>query len=360
MRSPEPKQRRARLVESLAEAGLDALFVSSPPNIRYLSGFTGSSALLLAVPGRSVLFTDPRYAIQSAEECDCRVRVVKRTLITALAAAARRLGLRRIGFEQQHLTCDLWQSLRNNLAAGVDLVPASGLVEELRAVKSPAEVALIRQSARTCRAAFQRAVRRIRPGLTEAALAAEIDHQMRRLGAEGPAFETIVAAGPNAVLPHARPGSRPLRNNELLLIDMGARQDGYASDMTRVLSLGEAPAEARQLHAAVLEAQLAALQTVRDGVAASAVDRRAREVLRGHGLDKAFTHSTGHGLGLEIHEAPRIGQRAGERLRDGMVITVEPGVYIKGFGGVRIEDTVLVTQEGCEILTPAPKDLLMV
>lgn len=360
MRNPEPKQRRARLFECLTEAGLDALFVSSPPNIRYLSGFTGSAALLLAVPGKPTLFTDPRYAIQSAEECDCRVRIVKRGLIMALAAAARRLGLRRIGFEHQHLTCDLWQSLRNNLASGVDLVPVSGIAEELRAVKSPAEVTLIRQSARTCCAALNRAIRRIRPGMTEAALAAEIDHQMRRLGAEGPAFETIVAGGPNAALPHARPGSRTLRNNELLLIDMGARQDGYASDMTRVLSLGEAPAKARQLHGAVLEAQLAALDAVRDGVAASTVDRRAREVLRGHGLDKAFTHSTGHGLGLEIHEAPRIGQRAGERLRSGMVITVEPGVYMEGFGGVRIEDTVLVTKEGYEILTPAPKELLMV
>ena len=226
-------------------------------------------------------------------------------------------------------------------------------------VKSPAEVELIRRSVATNSEAFSRTIGSIRPGVTESSVAAELDYRMRQLGAEGSAFETIVAAGSHSALPHARPGSRKIGNDELLLIDMGSCQNGYMSDMTRVLYLGRPGRRIRSLYRAVLEAQSAALDAVRAGVKTSEVDRAARQALKSAGLDKQFVHSTGHGLGLEIHEPPRVGRRDKTKLCAGMVITIEPGAYIRDFGGVRIEDTVLVTEKGCEILTPTSKELML-
>jgi Xaa-Pro aminopeptidase len=196
--------------------------------------------------------------------------------------------------------------------------------------------------------------------MRESEVAAELDYQMRRLGAEGPAFETIVASGERTAWPHADASSKAVEPGEPVLIDMGARQDGYHSDLTRMLALGRPGRRIAAMHRAVLEAQLAALESVREGVAAAAVDRTARQVLRRHGLERRFVHSTGHGLGLEIHEPPRLGAREPRRLRAGMVITIEPGVYIPGLGGVRIEDTVVVTAGGAEILTNSPKELLVI
>jgi len=193
--------------------------------------------------------------------------------------------------------------------------------------------------------------------MREADLAAELEYRMRRLGAEKAAFDTIIAGGARSALPHAQPTAARLERGQLVVVDMGAQQDGYASDMTRMLFLGRPGARVKQIYGAVLEAQLAAVDAVRAGVATASVDRAARRVLKAHGLDRAFVHSTGHGLGLEIHEPPRIGRRDKMRLQAGMAITIEPGVYLEDFGGVRIEDTVVVREHGCEILTPTPKTL---
>lgn len=225
-------------------------------------------------------------------------------------------------------------------------------------VKSEDEIARIRKSVRTNSAAYERALKKARPGMRESELAAELDFQMRRLGAEAAAFETIVASGERTALPHARPTAARLENDQLLLIDMGASQDGYASDMTRVSHFGRPKQRIREMYRAVLEAQLAAIDRVRAGRPASDVDSAARKVLKSHQLDREFIHSTGHGLGLEIHEPPRLGKKETTRLEAGMVITIEPGVYVEGRGGIRIEDTVLVTESGCEILTPTPKELV--
>jgi Xaa-Pro aminopeptidase len=198
----------------------------------------------------------------------------------------------------------------------------------------------------------------VKPGIQEQEIAAELDFQMRKLGAEKPAFDTIVAAGAHSALPHAHPSTHRLLENELLLTDMGSSLNGYSSDMTRVAHLGKPNRRVRELYGAVLEAQMAAVDSVRASVAAGKVDSVARSVLKKHGLDREFVHSTGHGLGLEIHEPPRIGRKEKTRLHAGMVITIEPGAYIDGFCGVRIEDTVLVTATGCEVLTPTPKELV--
>jgi Xaa-Pro aminopeptidase len=230
----------------------------------------------------------------------------------------------------------------------------------MRMVKSDAEIDLIRKSVLLNAKAFERTMKRIKSTMTESDLAAEIDHQMRKLGAEGPAFESIVAAGPRSALPHARPSAERLGTNRILLLDTGAVRSGYCSDMTRVVHLGSPVRRSKELYKAVLEAQLAAIDAVRAGVKAGAVDRAARRVLRAHGLDRAFIHSTGHGLGLEIHEGPRIGKRDETRLRPGMAVTIEPGVYLDGFGGIRIEDTVVVTNSGCDVLTPVSKEFVTV
>jgi Xaa-Pro aminopeptidase len=358
MRTAVTAERRARLTGQFSELHLDALVVSALPNIRYLTGFTGSHALLLLTPSAATLFTDPRYEIQANRECDCPVRVVKGPLTRAASALLARKGARDIGFESSRLIYDAWAALGRDLGRQRRLRPVSGLVEKLRMVKSPEEIDRIEHSVAVNSKAFEKALGRFKPEMREMELAAELDYQMRRLGAEGPAFETIVASGVRTALPHARPTSEPIRSNTLLLIDMGAQCGGYASDMTRVVAIGNPGKTFRSMYAAVLEAQQAATASVRPGVNAGRVDATARRVLRRHGLDRLFSHSTGHGLGLEIHESPRLGKKEKTALETGMAITIEPGVYLEGSGGIRIEDTVVVTDEGVRVLTPTPKELV--
>jgi Xaa-Pro aminopeptidase len=352
-------ERLARVASQLADRKLDALLVAFSPNLRYLTGFTGSNANLLVTPRRSILFTDPRYRIQAAHESSCTVRVAMGPLALDVAAAIRRLRLERIGYEPARMTCDLFASLRARLPLKASFEPVTGWIEQLRAIKSPAEIELIRKSVEINSRAFEEAVRRARPGMTERDLAAELEYRMRRLGAEKPAFETIVAAAARSALPHAQPTSAPLKRG-LVVVDMGAERAGYASDMTRMLFVGRPTPRVKRAYRAVLEAQLAAIDAVRPGVSAARVDGTARAVLKGYGLDRAFVHSTGHGLGLEIHEPPRIGKLEKTPLQAGMAITIEPGVYLEGFGGIRIEDTVVVTERGCEVLTPTSKELRLI
>lgn len=355
-----PFDERRRLVAGgLAARKLDALLVSFSPNLRYLSGFTGSSGVLLVLPGRSILFTDPRYTIQAAQESSCQLRIAKGPLVVDVATAIKRHGLKRIGYEPARMTCDFYESLKSRLPMRASLEAAPGWIEELRAVKSPAEIALIRRSVETNSRAFEQAAARVKPGMKEQDLAAELEYRMRRLGAEKPSFETIVAGGVRSALPHAQPTAAPLQSG-LVVVDMGAVQDGYCSDMTRMLFLGTPGAKVKRAYRAVLEAQLAAIDAVRPGIRTGRVDAAARNVLKGYGLDRAFVHSTGHGLGLEIHEPPRIGKRDKTSLQSGMAITIEPGVYLEGLGGIRIEDTVVVTDRGCEILTPTAKELRVI
>lgn len=350
--------RRARLLKPLERLGAEAFAISHLPNVRYLCGYTGSNGVLL-VSGRSAtLFTDPRYALQAADECDCRVKVATGSLWPEVAKAARRMKAGRLALESEKLAHSQWLALALEFGKAVKLVPAVGLVEQLRAVKSAAEIAAIRASGRLCSTAYEHAVENLQPGATERDLAAELDFRMRTLGADGPSFETIVACGKRSALPHASPTAAKLRPGQLLLVDMGASLAGYASDMTRVVHLGRASGRMKSLYAAVLEAQLAAIGQVKAGVGCHEVDAAARKALRKRGLDKYFTHSTGHGLGLEIHELPRVGAKNHSALEAGMVITIEPGVYLKDFGGVRIEDTVLVTESGVEVLTPTTKEFL--
>jgi Xaa-Pro aminopeptidase len=356
MENNEFEQRRRIVAGALIERKLDALLVSLSPNLRYLSGFTGSNGALLILPDDAILFTDPRYTIQASKESSCRVRIAKGPVLMDVAAAINRMRLKRIGYEPARMTCEFFEALKARLPLKASLEGVNSWIEELRMVKSPEELDRIRRSVQTNSRAFEQTIARVKPGIREQDLAAELEYRMRRAGAEKPSFETIVAAGARSALPHAQPGAARLEQG-LVVVDMGTMQEGYASDMTRMLHVGVPATKVKRMYRAVLEAQLAAIDAVRAGVRTTAVDAAARKVLKGHGLDQAFTHSTGHGLGLEIHEPPRLGRKDKLRLKTGMAVTIEPGVYVEGFGGIRIEDTIVVTEQGCEVLTPTSKEL---
>ncbi|MDQ2711083.1 MAG: Xaa-Pro peptidase family protein [Acidobacteriota bacterium] len=361
MNPEEPTEqaiRRERLQEKLQELRIPAFLTTALPNVRYLSGFTGSNGALLISDGRALLFTDPRYATQAPQQSDCEVKIVKGPLTAGIAKWVKRLRLLSLAFEENRIGLGEYRRLKTALE-GVRLKPVSDLVEALRMVKSPEEIGTIQASVRLNSVALEEALKRFEPAMTETDLAAEIDYRMRLLGADGTAFDTIVASGARSAQPHAHPTHLPIQPNQLLLVDMGANVAGYASDMTRTHASGKLNAKIRQMYQAVLESQLAAIDAIKPGISCARIDGAARGVLSGYGLESLFVHSTGHGLGLEIHERPRIGRKEGTKLEAGMVITIEPGVYQEGLGGIRIEDTVVVTARGCEVLTPTRKELVV-
>jgi Xaa-Pro aminopeptidase len=356
--SPSPYQlRMAKLRACLDTERVEALLVTSLPNVHYLTGFSGSAGVLLATMRESSLITDPRYDLQAHDQVsDSRVIIVNGDALKAAAKQANRSRFVRLGFESGAVTFETHKRLKE-LFPSKRLVPTSGWVETLRIEKDEGEIEQIRQAVALSSRAFSETVPLLKPGILEMEVAAEIEYRMRRYGAEQPSFETIVAFGPRTALPHARAGARALQPGECILMDLGAILKGYVSDMTRTVFLGKPSAKAARMYQAVLEAQKEAEETVRAGVECAAVDRAARRVLERYGYERFFTHSTGHGVGREIHELPRIGKKQRTLLPERAVITVEPGVYLAGFGGVRIEDVVVVRKDGPEVLTQTPKEL---
>ena len=353
-------RRRARLAEAVAVQGLAGALVTTLVNVRYLTGFTGSNGALLVTPETAVLATDGRYEAQSAAEAPDVERVIERSVAVALLRLADRRGLRRVGFEEYDVTVGVHNVLVT-VAPALELVPMGQPVERLRAVKDAAEVELIAEACAIADAALAELLDGLRPGRTEREVAAELEGRMRALGADGPSFETIMASGPNSAVPHHRPTDRELRAGDLLKFDFGAVRAGYHSDMTRTVALGPAADWQRELHALVAAAAQAGREAVAAGVAAAEVDRAAREVIGRAGQAERFMHGLGHGVGLDVQEAPALGQSSADRLAGGMVLTVEPGVYLPGRGGVRIEDILVVGEPGAEqrILTGSPRELLV-
>ncbi|HEX5367718.1 MAG TPA: Xaa-Pro peptidase family protein [Acidimicrobiales bacterium] len=354
--------RAHRLAEQLGAAGCDALLVTSLANVRYLTGFTGSAALLLVGAGGDLAFvTDGRYRDQAAAElagagisAEVRVGRTAEDQRRALSAAVAPGG--RLGLEAEDVSWAAQRRYARDWFPHAELVPTAGLVEALRAVKDEGEVARIAAACAVADAALAVVRPRLGEAATEADLALELEWQMRHLGADGPSFETIVASGPNGAMPHHRAGGRRVSEGDLVVIDFGALVDGYHSDMTRTVLVGEGTDVQHRMLAAVAEAQAAGVAAVRAEVPVGEVDAACRAVLRGAGWEEAFLHGTGHGVGLDIHEAPRVAAGAAGSLAAGQVVTVEPGVYLPEHGGVRIEDTVVVTAEGSRTLTRAPKD----
>jgi Xaa-Pro aminopeptidase len=353
------RSRVDRLRFSFSALGAEAFLVSHLPNIRYLCGFTGSAALLLIEQSRATLFTDSRYTFQARDEVsNARIKISKIGLIRAAGEALGKRGRLRVAYGPSQLTVAQLSGIRRAAGERVRWVDGGNAVEKLRAVKDPGELAIMREAAALISEVVEGALPAIRPGVTELAVAAELEYAMKQKGASGASFETIVASGPHSAWAHARPSANPLRKSQLVVLDQGAILRGYCSDMTRTVFLGRAPANVRRLYDAVLAAQEAAKAAIRPGVSGESVDAAARRVLKRERLVQYFTHSTGHGLGLEVHEMPRLGKGESTILEEGMVVTVEPGVYVEGLGGIRIEDDVVVTAKGCEDLTTAPRDLI--
>ncbi|MGH9433588.1 MAG: M24 family metallopeptidase [Terriglobia bacterium] len=355
---PYPFRARQRALRELLEAQrIPVLVVTKPVNIYYLTGFRGSAGAAVLGRDHNLLLVDPRYTLQAQNQArGVEVAETKDSMLKAVAKRASGDRLRRAGFEDTHLTFSDFEFLRHEARDGLRWVPAGGLVENLRAVKDEAEIEQIRQSCRLTSEVFEAILKLVKPGVRESDLAAEIEHRMKKQGAEGSAFETIVASGPRAALPHGRASEKRLQSGELVIFDLGAILGGYASDMTRTVYLGTPPRRVKALYRAVLQSQQQAAAVVGDGISARAVDAKARQVLQPYGLAKHFTHSTGHGVGLEIHEQPRIARTEKSRLRRSQVVTVEPGIYLEGFGGIRIEDTIAIGNDGPEALTVASKD----
>ncbi len=343
----------------LVDAAIDALLITNITNIRYLSGFLGSAGSLWVTPGRAVLVTDGRYRHQASDQitksgADIDLEITGGGHLAVMKKLASGFG--RVGLEAESTS---WADLER-LAGAIEgeLKPTSGMVEALREIKDDGEVARIAAAAAIADQALAAVEANFVAGAVESELAALLDHAMRTGGASDRAFETIVAAGPNSALPHARPGNRILVDGDLVVRDFGAVVDGYRSDMTRSMRVGgTGSGPSADLLAVVLEAQAAGLAVVADGVPLAEVDRACRAVLVDAGLEEAFSHGTGHGVGLDIHENPAVASTASGSLRVGQVITVEPGAYVVGLGGVRWEDTVLVTGNGHRPLTGSPKDL---
>jgi Xaa-Pro aminopeptidase len=350
--------KRVRL--ALQAAGANTLLETHPANIYYLSGFTGDSGVLLVESSSVSLFTDGRFTIQAKEEArGIRTHIHRGgPLVNSIGVYTRRKSRMRAAISPSRLSLADWTVLKKSAGKGVRWVAVDGLVDKLRAVKDILEIDRIRDAARVGSEVMEETIRLVRPGVSELDLAAEIGYRMRRKGASGESFEAIVAAGPRSALPHARPTTRQIGRNELVVLDLGAILRRYCSDLTRTVYVGRAPLRIRRWYQAVLEAQAAAREVVRAGVATSAVDAAARGLLQRKGLGRYFVHSTGHGIGLEIHEDPRLARGQKGLLETGNVITLEPGVYIEGVGGIRIEDDVVVTPLGAEILTTAPRELL--
>lgn len=353
-------ERLAALRARLAEEGLGALVVAHAANVRYLTGFSGSSALALVTDGAAVLVTDARYETQAAEEVGgaARVAIAPAGLLEALLALLPESGARDpIGFEAHVLTVREASRLGDGARPG-RFRAAGEMVERLRVVKAPEEVAALRDAARAAGAALARAVADIRVGLSELEVAALLEGALRREGSVAHPFPTIVASGPRAALPHARTSARRVGAGEFLLLDFGAEVGGYCADVTRTFVVGAPPdARQREVYEVVLGAQAAALAGMRAGMTGKAVDALAREWIAAAGYGAAFGHSLGHGLGLEVHEAPRVSKASEEPLPAGAVVTVEPGVYLPGWGGVRIEDDVVLGEVGASLLTGIPREL---
>jgi Xaa-Pro aminopeptidase len=351
--------RLSRVTAKLEELGVDGLLITNLNNVAYLTGFTGTNGQILVTKTGAIFFTDPRYAARArALVRDAEISLYEARLTDVLRGRLSTEGVNRLGFEATTVTV----SQRNDFAKRLDpaeLVTTSGVVEELRRTKEPDEVALMKEAARITDEAFAWVLDRIVPGATEREIALAIEVHMREAGAEAVSFEPIVGSGPLSAHIHHTPSERGFAKGDLVLLDYGCRFDGYCSDMTRTVVLGGAGDEQRVIYDTVLAAQAAGLGSVMAGAEGADVDAAARRVIDDDGHGDAFEHGLGHGVGLEIHESPRLARTSEDTLMTGDVVTVEPGIYLEGFGGIRIEDCVVVTADGCEVLGAAPKEDLL-
>ena len=352
--------RQDRLRKALRGSNAEALLVTNETNVRYLSGFTGDSSYLLITPDSCQIISDSRFEEQIQEECpglSALIRTQKMRMVDAVAEAVRKSGKKVIGFESTHVAFSLWETLRD-AGGSIEWVPTDGLVEGLRAIKDAGEIGEIRKAVRLAERAFQHVTTGLTPAMTELEVAHALEAAIRRFGGVGVSFPSIVAVGDRGALPHYRPAAKVLAESNQLLIDWGAAgSGGYVSDLTRTFAIGKVSAKFEKIHGVVNRARQAAIEAIRPGIAASEVDGIARRIIEEAGFGPRFGHGLGHGIGLEVHEAIRVNSISTDTLAAGMVITIEPGIYVPGWGGVRIEDDVLVTRDGYDVLSSLPREL---
>lgn len=347
--------RLSYLQYNIVKRGLDGLVITKLPNVRYLSGFTGSEALILLCKDRPIFLTDFRYIEQAQGECKgLEIVERKKPPMKALGGLVKKLGLKVLGFESEALSYAQYSELKG-LAKKV--IPVKGMVEDMREVKAEEEINLLKGALKVAEEAFAKVLKDIKSGLTEKQIVNRLEFNMKEAGSEGTAFNTICAVGERASLPHAPPSEVPVRPGSSLLIDWGAKWRLYNSDLTRVVFLNKITSQARKIYQIVKKAQSLAIEKVREGVKAREVDFAARSYIESQGYGKNFGHGLGHGIGLEVHESPRLHKNNRKPLKAGMVITIEPGIYLPKWGGIRIEDMVLVKKDGCEVLSHTPKTL---
>ncbi len=352
-------KRRDKLRSQLRKTKLESLLITNATNVGYLTGFTGDDSYLILSADRCVMLSDQRFTTQLEEECpdlDVEIRGPGKKMLDSIAAVLKKLKLTTVGFEASSMTVALHSALKAALAK-CELVETTGWVEQLRMVKDRDEIDRTRRACQLARRAFEVVRATLTPEMTELQVAADLEYQARRFGGKCMSFPSIVAVGPRSALPHANPTAQRLGADDFVLIDWGVNEALYMSDLTRILVTGKILPKLRKVYGVVLKAQLAGIKAIRPGVTAEAVDQAARSVIAKAGYGKQFGHSLGHGVGLEIHEAPRLGAGRDLVLKPGMIVTVEPGIYLPGWGGVRIEDDVLVTRDGHEVLSSVPKDL---
>jgi Xaa-Pro aminopeptidase len=348
------------LREKLVEKGLDGFLVTGSENRRYLSGFTGSYGALLIGMDRALIITDFRYLSQVMDEAtDFQLCRQGTDMWSTIHKSILELGWNQVGFEAEHLVVRDYSVLTDGME-NISWEPVSDLVSSLRQIKDPAEIEKIRQAVDLTDHVWQMVSTQIKPGFSERDVAFHLEMEMRRAGAQGPAFATIVASGPRGALPHGLAGERVLALGDLVVVDFGCVLDGYHSDMTRTLLLGIVDSKQREIYELVLKAQLAAIAGLKPGMTGSEGDSLARNIIKDEGYGEQFGHGLGHSLGLEIHESPRLSPSDETILAPGMVLTVEPGIYLPDWGGVRIEDVVVITETGCEVLTASDKQLTVI
>ena len=360
MAKPAYAARRNKIVRQLKSSGMDALLVTNETNVTYLTGFSGDSSALLIAKNGQLIISDTRYTQQIKDECpglEMQIRDSGSTMIEQFADAMQSFKISKVGVESDSVTHDQWTQMSEGIEK-VKLVPTTGIVAKLRQIKDAWELEQIREAVRFA----QRGFATLRAGLTgdksELQVTHDLEHSMRSFGAMGEAFESIIAVGSNAALPHARPGKRLISESPILLVDWGAETSfKYRSDITRVLVTGKMSSKLEKVYSVVLDAQMAAIKAIRPGASCKAIDNIARSRIEKAGFGKNFGHGLGHSFGLEIHEMPRFSPLSDDKLQPGMVMTVEPGIYLPGWGGVRIEDDVLVTKDGHEVLTSVSKEL---
>lgn len=356
----QKKQRVVNIRKAIVKNNLDGMLFTNLPNIRYLVGYSGSSGVLWITPKQVIFLTDFRYKEQSAREVkNARTVIVVNGLLDDLVKLPEFVKARKIGFEEQTMTYIQYRKLQKE-SRGKKLVPVSGMAEKLRQAKNTEEIVKIARASQIADQAFSRILKFIKPGVSEKLIAAELDHTLKILGSSNPSFDSIVGSGPNGALPHAQPGDRKVRKGDFIVLDFGAIYQGYHSDMTRTICIGKPSAKHFEVYNKVLEAQAVGLKSVRAGIKGKEVDQAVRRIIADAGYGEYYGHGLGHGVGLEVHEGPNMGMRTENILPENSIVTVEPGIYLPGWGGVRIEDLVVVKNGSCRVLSKSTKKLIII